>query len=173
MTFDNFTDELLEEILVDAYGEDEQLWAFRQVIEDEVSLPTEGAVIGEAVQVTQIDYDGERPAANHVSHRNKAATRPEFHGRSNRISGRKPQQATSQSVLQFIHHRDPLLLATAPERVKSWIVRRVSSVKYVLPSRQESAISCMSALKSQSAMPSLSACCFASPVQPHVTMTLV
>ena len=29
-------DRLLEEILVDAYGEDEQLWAFRQVIEDEV-----------------------------------------------------------------------------------------------------------------------------------------
>ena len=54
----NFTDKLLEEILVDAYGEDEQLWAFRQVIEDEVPLPTEGTVIGETVQVTKIDYDG-------------------------------------------------------------------------------------------------------------------
>ena len=51
-------DRLLEEILVDAYGEDEQLWAFRQVIEDEVPLPAEGAVIGETVQVTKIDYDG-------------------------------------------------------------------------------------------------------------------
>jgi tetratricopeptide (TPR) repeat protein len=49
---------LLEEILVDAYGEDEQLGAFRQVIEDEVPLPTEGAVIGETVQVTKIDYAG-------------------------------------------------------------------------------------------------------------------
>ena len=58
MTSDNYTDKLLEEILVDAYGEDEQLWAFRQVIEDEVPLPAEGSVIGETVQVTKIDYDG-------------------------------------------------------------------------------------------------------------------
>jgi hypothetical protein len=49
---------LLEEILVDAYGEDEQLWAFRQVIEDEVPLPAECTVIGETIQVTKIDYDG-------------------------------------------------------------------------------------------------------------------
>ena len=48
----------LEEILVDAYGEDEQLWAFRQVIEDEVSLPTDATVIGETVQVTKIGYEG-------------------------------------------------------------------------------------------------------------------
>jgi hypothetical protein len=52
------TDKLLEDILVDAYGEDEQLWAFRQVIEDEVPLPADAAVIGETVQVTKIDYDG-------------------------------------------------------------------------------------------------------------------
>ena len=58
MKSDNFTNELIGEILVDAYGEDEQLWAFRQVIEDEVTLPTEGTVIGETVQVTKIDYDG-------------------------------------------------------------------------------------------------------------------
>jgi hypothetical protein len=31
-------DQLLEDILVDAYGEDEQLWAFRQTFEDEVPL---------------------------------------------------------------------------------------------------------------------------------------
>jgi hypothetical protein len=51
-------EKLLEEILVDAYGEDEQLWAFRQAFEDEVSLPAEGTVIGEAVSVTKIEYDG-------------------------------------------------------------------------------------------------------------------
>ena len=50
--------ELLEEILTDAYGEDEQLWAFRQTFEDEVPLPADGTVIGETVQVTKIDYDG-------------------------------------------------------------------------------------------------------------------
>ena len=58
MASDRKIQKLLEDILVDAYGEDEQLWAFRQVIEDEVPLPAEGSVIGEAVQVTKIDYDG-------------------------------------------------------------------------------------------------------------------
>ena len=38
MNPDEFTGKLLEEILVDAYGEDEQLWALRQVFEDEVPL---------------------------------------------------------------------------------------------------------------------------------------
>ena len=58
MNSDETTDKLIEDIIVDAYGEDEQLWAFRQVIEDEVPMPAEGAVIGETVQVTKIDYDG-------------------------------------------------------------------------------------------------------------------
>ena len=58
MASDKRTGNLLDDILVDAYGEDEQLWAFRQVIEDEVQLPAEGSVIGETVQVTKIDYDG-------------------------------------------------------------------------------------------------------------------
>ena len=51
-------DELIEEITVDAYGDDEQLWAFRQAFEDEVSLPADGFVIGEPVAVVEIDYDG-------------------------------------------------------------------------------------------------------------------
>jgi len=51
-------DEILEEIIVDAYGDDEKLWAFRQVIEDEVSFPCDGFVIGEPVSVLEIDYDG-------------------------------------------------------------------------------------------------------------------
>ena len=51
-------DDLIEEIIVDAYGEDEQLWAFRQVIEDELALPADGFVIGEPVSVVEIDYDG-------------------------------------------------------------------------------------------------------------------
>ena len=52
------TDELLEESLVDAYGEDEQLWALRQVIEDNVELPEDALVIGEPGTVLEIDYDG-------------------------------------------------------------------------------------------------------------------
>ncbi len=50
--------DLVEEIVVDAYGDDEQLWAFRQVMEDEITLPAEAFVVGEPVTVLQIDYDG-------------------------------------------------------------------------------------------------------------------
>jgi len=51
-------DALIDEIIVDAYGDDEQLWAFRQVLEDELALPKEAFVIGEAVTVLAFDYDG-------------------------------------------------------------------------------------------------------------------
>jgi len=51
-------DDLIEEITLDAYGDDEQLSAFCQVIEDEVPLPADGFVIGEPVSVVEIDYDG-------------------------------------------------------------------------------------------------------------------
>lgn len=51
-------DDLIEEITTDAYGEDEQLRAFRQVFEDEVDLPAEGSVAGQPVQVLAFDYDG-------------------------------------------------------------------------------------------------------------------
>ena len=51
-------DELIEEITVDAHGEDEQLWAFRQTFEDDIAVPCDARVIGEAVQVMKFDYDG-------------------------------------------------------------------------------------------------------------------
>jgi len=51
-------DELIEEITVDAYGDDEQLRAFRQAFEDEVPLPADGFVIGEPVSLMAVDYDG-------------------------------------------------------------------------------------------------------------------
>ncbi len=49
---------LIEEIITDAYGDDEQLWAFLQAFEDQVELPAEGFVIGERVSVTAFDYNG-------------------------------------------------------------------------------------------------------------------
>jgi len=55
-------DKLIEEITVDAYGDDEQLWAFRQAFEDDVNLPADGFVIGEPVSVIEIDYDGNERA---------------------------------------------------------------------------------------------------------------
>lgn len=51
-------DKMIKEITVDAYGDDEQLWAFRQTIEDEVELPADGFVIGVPVSVLAVDYDG-------------------------------------------------------------------------------------------------------------------
>jgi len=49
---------LLDEILTDAYGDDEQLWALRQAFEDNVALPADAFVISEPVEVIEVDYDG-------------------------------------------------------------------------------------------------------------------
>jgi hypothetical protein len=49
-------DNLIEDILIDAEG-GEQLWAFRQALEDEC-CPREAFVIGEPVKALAIDYDG-------------------------------------------------------------------------------------------------------------------
>jgi tetratricopeptide (TPR) repeat protein len=51
-------DKLIEEIIVDAYGDDEQLWAFLQAIEDETDLPASCFVMGEPVTVIAVDYEG-------------------------------------------------------------------------------------------------------------------
>jgi tetratricopeptide (TPR) repeat protein len=51
-------DQLIEEITIDAYGDDEKLWAFRQAFEDSVSVPCDGFVIGEPVSIVRFDYDG-------------------------------------------------------------------------------------------------------------------
>ncbi len=49
---------LLEEILTDAYGDEEQIWMLRQAFEDNVTVPADAFVIGEPVEVIAIDYDG-------------------------------------------------------------------------------------------------------------------
>lgn len=51
-------DELIEEITVDAYNDDEKIWAFRQVLEDNVAAPADAFVIGEPVTLVGFDYDG-------------------------------------------------------------------------------------------------------------------
>jgi len=50
--------EVIEKIILDAYGDDEQLWAFRQAFEDDVHVPADGFVMGEPVVVRSIDYEG-------------------------------------------------------------------------------------------------------------------
>jgi len=52
------TSRLLDEILSDAHGDDEQLRALRQAFEDNVRLPADAFVIGEPVEVVEVDYDG-------------------------------------------------------------------------------------------------------------------
>ena len=51
-------DRIIEEITVDANGEDEQLWAFRQAFEDDVAVPCAGSVLGQTITVSKFDYDG-------------------------------------------------------------------------------------------------------------------
>ena len=51
-------DQLIEEITVDAYSDDEKLWAFRQAFEDNAVMPSDGFVIGEPISVVEFDYDG-------------------------------------------------------------------------------------------------------------------
>ena len=45
-------DELIDEMMVDAYGEHEQLWSFRQAFEDSGRFPFRGRVVGVEVEVT-------------------------------------------------------------------------------------------------------------------------
>jgi hypothetical protein len=49
---------VLTQITVDAEGDDEQLWALAETIASEVSLPADAFVVGEPVQLTAIDYEG-------------------------------------------------------------------------------------------------------------------
>ena len=50
--------ELMEEVLVDAYGENKQLWSFRQAFEDEVNYPALGRLGG--VFVSRRPFDSLR-----------------------------------------------------------------------------------------------------------------
>lgn len=51
-------DALLEEILIDAYGDCEQLSALHLAFADHVTLPADAFVIGEPIAVIKFDYDG-------------------------------------------------------------------------------------------------------------------
>ena len=51
-------EELLESVLIDAYGDGEQLWALRQAFEDNLDLPGDAFVIGEPVSIVAFDFDG-------------------------------------------------------------------------------------------------------------------
>ena len=52
------THALLEEMLVDAQGDDEQLWALREVVAGALEPPVDVHVIGEPLSLVAVDYDG-------------------------------------------------------------------------------------------------------------------
>lgn len=58
MPSDDELDELVEQITVDAYG-DEGFWSFLQAIEDDVRFPFTASLVGAPVEVTGIDFDGD------------------------------------------------------------------------------------------------------------------
>jgi hypothetical protein len=49
-------DKIIEMIVVDAYGDDEQLSAFVTVLEDELLLPAEATLLGSPVTVLELDF---------------------------------------------------------------------------------------------------------------------
>ena len=55
---DDALDALIADITVDADGADEPLWAFTQVLADELTLPLEASLIGVPVSVQQFDDNG-------------------------------------------------------------------------------------------------------------------
>lgn len=56
---DDDIDALIDEVTVDAYGEDEQLWSFRQAFEDSARFPFRATVVGADVMVTEVDFGGD------------------------------------------------------------------------------------------------------------------
>lgn len=67
---------LLERIIVDAEGDDEELRALAETIAAEVKLPADAFVVGEPVEVTEIDYEGNPRAGLRAS----CLRRDERHG---------------------------------------------------------------------------------------------
>lgn len=57
MARDDELDGLIEEITIDAHG-DEGYWSFLQAFEDEVSFPLAASLVGMLVVVTAIEFDG-------------------------------------------------------------------------------------------------------------------
>ena len=52
-------DDLLEEILVDAYGDSEQLTSFEQAFEDSARFPFPARIVGTSVDVIKVEFDGD------------------------------------------------------------------------------------------------------------------
>ena len=51
-------EDLIEQITVDACGDAEQLWAFRQAFGDDLTVPCAATIAGAPVTVVKFDFDG-------------------------------------------------------------------------------------------------------------------
>jgi hypothetical protein len=58
MATDGELDALIENITVDAYG-DEGYWSFLQAFENDVVFPFDATLVGVSIDVTGIDFDGD------------------------------------------------------------------------------------------------------------------
>lgn len=58
MPSDDQLDELIQQVTVDAYG-DEGYWSFLQTFDDDVQFPFSGNLVGIPVVVTGVDLDGD------------------------------------------------------------------------------------------------------------------
>ena len=52
-------DELLDEILVDAYGDAEQLTAFEVAFSERASFPFPAQIVGTTVDVVKVEFEGD------------------------------------------------------------------------------------------------------------------
>ena len=73
-------DSVVETIVVDAYGDDEQYVAFLTVIEEETRLPAAATLLGAPVTVTGLDYSNEARGLGSPAHRGNAGGRLEGRG---------------------------------------------------------------------------------------------
>jgi hypothetical protein len=53
-------DDLLDEILVDTYGDHEQLTAFEQAFQDLAPFPIKAEVVGTPVDITKVEFEGHK-----------------------------------------------------------------------------------------------------------------
>ncbi len=105
-------DELIDELTVEAGGEDERICAFLQALEDHIALPCAGFVVGEPVSVIKFDYDGNQ--------------RRGLTARCRRVDGREYDVAASEVVIPpgtegahyFAAHRKWTGLAPFPPEAK-------------------------------------------------------
>lgn len=120
-------DDLIEEIIVDAYGEHEQLWSFRQVFEDEARFPFHGRVVGVEVEVRSVDFDGdERRGLIAVCRRAGEVHRVSLLD----VTPEGPQPLRTRQLLDAYRRWSGVapLTATAPDRVTPWVYPRFASV---------------------------------------------